>query len=114
MKRLLISLFLFIWINGSGQINKYIGTWISSQQDCMVIQDTINKYDNSNMLCSITRDEGMALFIYGDTLSFQKRYYSSTSNYEKLYIDRYDLKIIMFNDTTMIVKPVSTLSKKFF
>ena len=79
----------------------------------MLIQDTINKYDNSNMLCTIVRDEGMALFVYGDTLSFQKRYYSSATNYEKLYVDRYDLKILNFNDTALVVRPVSNLSKKF-
>jgi hypothetical protein len=65
------------------------------------------------MLCNVIRDEGMALFIYGDTLSFQKRYYSSATNYEKLYVDRYDLKVLKFNDTSLIVKPVSKLSKKF-
>jgi hypothetical protein len=114
MKPLLLSLFLFIWINGFGQFNRLIGTWITPQQDCMVIHDTINEYDNSNRLCSVTGDEGMALLVYGDTLSFQKRYFSSATNYEKLYVDRYDLKVIMFNDTIMKVKPVSNLSRKFF
>lgn len=65
------------------------------------------------MLCTIVRDEGMALFIYGDTLSFQKGYYSSSTNYEKLYADRYDLKIVKSSDTIITVKPVSKLSKQF-
>ncbi|MBX3252721.1 MAG: hypothetical protein KF862_01170 [Chitinophagaceae bacterium] len=113
MKTLIFISSFFIWTTSFGQFDKYAGTWISDQQDCMLIQDTTNKYDNSNMLCTIVRDEGMALFIYGDTLSFQKRYYSSATNYEKLYIDRYDLKIIKSSDTTIIVKPVSKFSKQF-
>jgi hypothetical protein len=80
----------------------------------MLIQDTINKYDNSNMLCNVKRDEGMTLYIYGDTLSFQKRYYSSRTSYEKLYIDRYDLKIDKLNDTFIYARPVSDLSREFF
>ncbi len=91
-----------------------MGTWITDEQDCMLIQDTINMYDNSNMLCNAKIDEGMALYIYGDTLSFQKRYYSSRTNYEKLYIDRYDLKIDILNDTFIYARPVSNLSKEFF
>lgn len=113
MKTILLISSLFIWTASFGQFDKYAGTWISEQQDCMLIQDTTNQYDNSNMLCTVVRDEGMALFIYRDTLSFQKRYYSSATNYEKLYVDRYDLKVIKSNDTVLIVKPVSKLSKQF-
>jgi len=50
----------------------------------MVINDTINKYNNSNMLCTADKDERMAFYLLEDTLSFQKRYYSSATNYEKL------------------------------
>jgi hypothetical protein len=114
LRALLFIPLLFIWTTSFAQLDKYIGTWISDQQDCLLIQDTINKYDNSNMLCNVTRDEGMALFIYGDTLSFQNQYYSSATNYQTLYIDRYDLKIIKSTDSLLLVKPVSRLSKQFF
>lgn len=80
----------------------------------MVINDTLNKYDNSNMLCTADRDEGMSFYLIGDTLSFQKQYYSSATNYEKLYIDRYDLIILKQTDTSITVRPSSDLSKKFF
>jgi len=80
----------------------------------MVINDTINEYDNSNMLCTYESDEGMALFIFGDTLSFQKQYYSSATNYNRLYVERYDLLIVRQTDSTLIAKPVSKLSKAFF
>lgn len=80
----------------------------------MVINDTLNKYDNSNMLCTSDKDEGMAFYLIGDTLSFQKQYYSSATNYEKLYIDRYDLVVTKQTDTSLTVRPTSLLSKKFF
>lgn len=77
----------------------------------MVINDTLNKFDNSNMLCTADIDEGMAFYIIGDTLSFQKQYYSSATNYEKLYVDRYDLVITKQTDTSLTVRPTSLLSK---
>jgi len=80
----------------------------------MVINDTLNKYDNSNMLCTSDKDEGMAFYLYGDTLSFQKQYYSSATNYEKLYVDRYDLIVMEQTDSSLTVRPSSKLSKKFF
>lgn len=80
----------------------------------MVINDTLNKYVNSNMLCTSDNDEGMAFYLIGDTLSFQKQYYSSATNYEKLYVDRYDLVITKRTDTSLTVRPTSLLSKKFF
>ena len=78
----------------------------------MLINDTLNKYDNSNMLCTADNDEGMAFYLIGDTLSFQKQYYSSATNYEKLYVDRYDLVITKRTDTSLTVRPTSLLSKK--
>lgn len=72
MKMKLAFLALFIWTISHGQIDKYRGTWISSSNDVMLINDTLNKYSNSNMLCARERDEGMAFYLTGDTLSFQK------------------------------------------
>ena len=96
------------------QLDQFIGAWITPQNEFLEIKDTTNKYDNSNHLGVKGRDEGMAVFLFGDTLSFQKRYYSSATNYEKLYIDRYDLKILKSNDSVLIVVPASQLSIKFF
>ena len=105
---------ILIWTTAYGQFDKFKGTWISSSSDVMVINDTINEYDNSNMLCTANKDEGMAFYLFGDTLSFQKKYYSSATNYEKLYIDRYDLIVLKQTDTSITVRPSSKLSKKFF
>lgn len=114
MRTTLIILTILIWTTSYGQFDKFKGTWISSTRDVMVMNDTLNKYDNSNMLCTSDKDEGMAFYLIGDTLSFQKRYYSSATNYEKLYIDRYDLVVIRRTDTSITVRPTSILSKKFF
>ncbi|MCX6238147.1 MAG: DUF6438 domain-containing protein [Bacteroidia bacterium] len=97
-----------------GQLDKFKGTWISSSRDVMVINDTLNKYCNSNMLCTADKDEGMAFFLLGDTLSFQTRYYSSETNYKKLYVERYDLIVLKQTDTSLTVRPSSNLSKEFF
>lgn len=66
------------------------------------------------MLCTADKDERMAFYLIGNTLSFQKKYYSSATNYEKLYVDRYDLVITKQTDTSLTVRPTSLLSKKFF
>jgi len=66
------------------------------------------------MLCTANEDKGMQFYQYRDTLSFQDQYYSSATNYQKLYINRYDLTIINQTDSTLTVKPSSKLSKKFF
>ena len=114
LKTNILILTILIWTTSYGQFDKLKGTWISSSQDVMVINDTINKYSNSNMLCTATRDEGMLFYLYRDTLSFQNQYYSSATNYQKLYINRYDLIIVNQTDSTLTVSPSSKLSKKFF
>lgn len=114
MRTTLTILTILIWTTSYGQFNKYKGTWISRANDVMVINDTLNNYDNSNMLCTADKDEGMVFYLIGDTLSFQKKYYSSATNYEKLYVDRYDLVITKRTDTSLTVRPSSIFSKKFF
>lgn len=114
MRIILTTFIISISQMAFAQLDQFIGTWITSQNEFLEIRDTTNKYDNSNHLSTEGRDEGMAVFLFDDTLSFQKRYYSSATNYEKLYIDRYDLKVLNHNDSILVVKPVSKLSKKFF
>lgn len=110
---LLISSFL-IWTSSYGQLDKFKGIWITPAQELMQIEDTGDLQNNNYLSNSILRNENFELYIYGDTLSFQKRYYSSATNYEKLYTDRFDLKIISLSDTSFVVSPVTSFSKKFF
>lgn len=110
---LFISSFL-IWTSSYGQLAKFKGIWITPAQELMQIEDTGDLKNDNYLSNSKLSDENFELYIYGDTLSFQKRYYSSATNYEKLYVDRYDLKVIKSNDTSFVVRPVSAFSKKFF
>jgi len=114
MRLTILILTMLIWTITYGQLDKLKGTWVSNSNDVMVINDTINKYSNSNMLCTSERDEGRAFYLFGDTLSFQQRYYSSETNYKKLYVFRYDLLIIGKTDSSLTVRPISKLSMKFF
>lgn len=108
-----ISSFL-IWTSSYGQLDKFKGIWITPAQELMQITDTEDLKNDNYLSNSKLSDENFELYIYGDTLSFQKKYYSSTTKYEKLYVDRYDLKVIKSNDTSLVVRPVSSFSKKFF
>lgn len=114
MKTIIYLLFVYLINIGCSRYEAIKGTWISAEQDCIKIQDTLNKYYNSNTIGTIKGDASKDLFIYGDTLSFQSRYYSSETNYEKLYIERYDLKIISLTKKELIVEPISSLSKDLF
>jgi len=113
MRATITILIILIWTNSYGQFDKLKGTWISKSNDVMVINDIINEYDNSNKLCNANKDLGLHFYLFGDTLSFQMRYYISP-NHEKLYISRYDLIVLEQTDTSIIVKPSSKLSKQFF
>ncbi len=114
MRTTVTILTILIWTTSYGQFNKFKGTWISSARDVMVINATLNKYDNSSRICTWGKDEGMIFYLIGDTLSFQKQYYSSATNYEKLYVDKYDLVVTKQTDTSLTVSPTSILSKEFF
>ncbi len=114
MKILLIISSVLIWTSSYAQLDKLKGIWITQAQELIQIEDTGDLKNNNYLSNSLPRDDNFELFIYGDTLSFQKRYYSSATNYEKLYTDRFDLKIISISDTSFAVSPVSSFSKKFF
>ena len=114
LKTLIFILSFLIWISSYGQLNKFKGIWITPAQELIQITDTGDLKNDNYLSNSKLSDENFELYIYGDILSFQKKYYSSGTNYERLYVDRYDLKIIKSNDTSLIVRPVSSFSKKFF
>src|SRR5690349_3150120 len=114
MQALRITVTIMTFLIGTsafGQLDKLKGTWISNSQDVMIISDTLNREDYSNMLCTADKEQGMAFYIIGDTLSFQKKYYSSENNYKKLNIDRFDMIVLNLTDTSITVRPASRLSK---
>jgi hypothetical protein len=110
LKTTITILAILICTTAYGQLDKFKGTWVSSAQDVMIINDTIK----SSMLCTIDKDENMKLYLMGNTLSFQNKYSSSATNFEKIYTDKYDLIILQQTDTSLTVSPSSKFSKKFF
>lgn len=114
MKILLTILIGLLGFTVKAQLNNYIGTWITPENELIEIRDTTNKYGNSNHIGTKLRDEGMSIYLLDDTLSFQERYYSSATNFKKLYIKRYDLRVIKLTDSVLAVEPVSDLSQIFF
>jgi hypothetical protein len=109
---LYILAFLFGTISFA-QLSLLKGTWINSTNDLILIHDTVS-FDNSNYLENKRGNKDFLLYLFGDTLSFQDQYYSSRNNCEKLYIDRYDLKIISCTEKSIVIRPVSDLSQSFF
>jgi hypothetical protein len=93
-----------------GQIENFNGTWISKSNDVLFINDPLF----STKLCNDYREEEAEVYLLGDTLSFQYQFYSSHTNFEKLYTDRYDLLISKLTDSSFIAVPTSKLSKEFF
>lgn len=108
--------FIFILLYGtiaSAQPEKLKGTWISSELEMVEILHTGR--NEFNYLSNLELEENFFyLFIYGDTLSFQSIYTSSSTNHEVEYVDRYDLKIVSSNDSLLVLEPVSDFSKAFF
>ncbi|KQS32915.1 hypothetical protein [Dyadobacter sp. Leaf189] len=89
------------------------GTWLSPLQELIEIHHLGR--DSSNVLANkLLQEDYFHLFIFGDTLSYQHIYTSSETDFKIEYTDRYDLKIVSSNDSTLIVEPVSKLSKSYF
>lgn len=116
----LISLILlFLLSNGCAVEKKFEfqdlkGSWINSMNDYFQIQDTSSKFGNSNYVGHYGNVVNIYLELYGDTLSFQNSYYSSETNFEKLYVEKFDFKILSLSDTFLTIKPISEHSKKLF
>lgn len=89
------------------------GTWITPEQDLIEILNLGR--DSTNVVANkLMQEEYFHLFMLGDTLSFQHIYTSSRTQFKIEYIDRYDLKVVGSNKSSLIVKPVSKLSKAYF
>lgn len=109
-KTVLFTLIMLIWTTSYGQFDKLKGIWISSANDAMEINDTINKYVYCALSTSEYCNSNLKPHLIGDTLSFRQGFYLRG---ELLY-SKYDLVIIEQTDSTLLVKPSSKLSKQFF
>ncbi|MBI2257419.1 MAG: hypothetical protein HYU67_00795 [Flavobacteriia bacterium] len=96
------------------QLSELKGIWISKNLECIAIKDTNNLYDDSNGIGNGKKEEGVTVSRKGQILSFQKRYYTEESNFEKMMADSINLKIIKSSSSKIILSPVNTLAKSFF
>lgn len=114
MKKLITTLILFAYVMCSyAQLSKLKGAWITPEQEYISIVDTGNKRENYISNTEL-QDEHFRLVIIKDTLSFQRRYTSSRTQFKVQHLDRYDLKLIRLTDSIMEVEPVSSFSKNFW
>lgn len=106
----LISLFSGI---SAAQPPSLEGTWVTPEQDLIEILN-VGRGSSNCLSNKLLHEENFHLFITGDTLSFRQIYTSSITQFKIEYVDRYDLKIVTHNDSNLVVRPVSALSKTYF
>ncbi|MCE7067415.1 hypothetical protein [Dyadobacter sp. CY326] len=89
------------------------GAWVTPEQDLIEIRNLGR--DSSNVMANkLMQEDYFHLFMLGDTLSFQHIYTNSRTQFKIEYVDRYDLKVVSCDKSSLIVKPVSKLSKAYF
>ena len=109
MKKILLLTLIIFYNISFGQFENLKGNWVSEENEMISIVGN----EKSTLTSKINSDD-FYLKIKSDTLSFQSKYYTSSDNYKKVIIDRYDLKILDLNDSLLVVKPISNFSKEFF
>lgn len=114
MRILKIMCIVFLFMNTPAGAQVLKGSWLTDANEQLFITDiTSNEYDN-HFSKPRYHAEYFRLYIVGDTLSFRNSYTSSRTNYKVRYVDRYDLKIIKFTDSLLVVSPASDFSKNYF
>ena len=115
MKKFIVTItFLSYFMGSYAQLDKLKGAWVTPQQEFISIVDTNNIKVENYLSNADLRDEHFRLFLYKDTLSFQRHYTSSRTQFKVQHIDRYDLRVLRITDSMLEVEPVSSFSKEFF
>jgi hypothetical protein len=111
MKHLtLLGFFVLSYLVLFAQNSGIKGIWYSPDQEVIVIEDTSGILENL-----MQRGEDFyKINLSKNKITFLKQYYSSASNYNILYTDRFDFKIINHNDSILELQPSSSFSKDFF
>jgi Domain of unknown function (DUF6438) len=92
------------------QNSKLMGAWYSKDQEVIVIEDTSGRLENLMQ----KSENFQKIDITRKVISFHKQYYSSATNYNILYTDKYDFKILQLDDSVLVLQPLSSFSKSFF
>lgn len=111
MKHSSLSIFFaFLCLSSFAQNSNLKGAWYSSDQEIIVIEDTTGMLENLMQ----AEESFQKINILKNEISFQKQYYSSRTNYNILYTDKYNFKILESNDSILVLQPSSSFSKTFF
>lgn len=115
MKNILKIIFLILVLafkqTNAQEKEKLYGTWISKNNDVLVIQ---GEHYNFNVMSTINEEEQLKIKIFKDTLRFYSIYTSSKENYKVDHLEKYDFKIEKTNPRFLTLKPLDSLSQKFF
>ena len=57
------------------QLENFRGVWVSKKADLISIRDIANIYDDANSIGKAEKEIGLNVYLRGDILSFQKKYY---------------------------------------
>jgi hypothetical protein len=116
MKKAFLILFIIAITNLFSQVtlSDLKGVWISKKADLFAIQNITNDFEDENIIGKDLKEVNLNVFLRGDIISFQKKYYTEESNFEKSMIDSFDLKVVSKNATSVVLKPYSKSSINFF
>lgn len=116
MKRCLSVLFLVISSSlfSQFQLTALKGVWVSKNADLIAVKNISNDFEDENTIGKGSKEVKLDVYLRGDVLSFQKKYYTVESNFEKEMIDSFDLKIISQNSKSVVLKPNSKSAVSFF
>lgn len=113
MKQLLLMILMLLQSEAMAQIGALEGEWVSKQHDMLVLMDGM--YDPGYLCAAGLKEQSFnRVIVSGDTIDLQERYTSSLTDFKVEYINHYKLKVLSRNDSVLVVRPVSDLSKKFF
>jgi len=116
MKSCLVILFLVAFSGLFAQVtlSDLKGVWISKNADLVAFRSITNDFEDENIIGKAEKEVNLNVYLRGDILSFQKKYYTLESNFEKTMIDSFNLKIISKNATSIVLKPTSKSAASFF
>lgn len=116
MKKYFLILFIAVFSNIFSQfsLKDLRGVWISKNADLLAIRNVTNEFEDENIIGKAGKEVNLNVYLRGDILSFQKKYYTLESNFEKAMIDSFNLKIVSQNATTIVLKPNSKSAISFF
>jgi hypothetical protein len=115
MKNLISTIILIPYLMYSyAQPDKLKGAWITPQQELITIVENYSSSRENYLSNTDLEDKHFRLFVIKDTLSFQRHYTSSRTQFKTQHVDRYDLKLLRLTDSVLEVEPASSFSKEFF